>query len=155
MDQKPLGGNTQDYELNSLGRLAATFLEYGHNATNNISKTYDEMTLQSWIRLIVIIGGYMLMRPYFMKFAAQGALKKLEEEDRKEQAKISPNELRGVQQQLEAQHEEDQLGECESADWGQKARVRQRVILKQMIDEEEQRRQDEEDDKDIQEFLED
>ncbi|KAL3957705.1 hypothetical protein ACCO45_008283 [Purpureocillium lilacinum] len=130
-------------ELNALGKLVARFAEYGHNATNNLSSSFSSMTTQGWIRLIVIVGGYMLLRPHLMKFATKGAVKKMEEEDAKSrekdaaQAEISPNEFRGIKEKL------------------MKARVRQRQMLKDLLEEEERRRAAENEDADIQEFLED
>ena len=158
MDQRPLQPNTEEASLNTLGQWAAQFVEYGHNASNNIQGSIDSMTTQSWLRLIAVIGGYMLMRPYFMKAAAKRAVSQMEEEDEKEkererQAQLSPNDLRGVRERIEKQHNNDDLGDGSSTDWGQKARIRQRVVVKQMLEAEERRREEMEDDKDIEEFL--
>ncbi|KAF1917101.1 trafficking PGA2-domain-containing protein [Ampelomyces quisqualis] len=38
--------------------------------TNSIA-SFEGMTAQRWIRIIVIIGGYMLVRPYLLGFAAK------------------------------------------------------------------------------------
>ncbi|KAI8657505.1 hypothetical protein NCS57_01128700 [Fusarium keratoplasticum] len=143
-----------DIELNALGKFTAQFLQYGANASNNLSNTFNNMTMQSWIRLVVIVGGYMLLRPYMMKFVTKGAVKKMEEEDEREQrkAQISPNELRGL---VEEEPEIDEEGDGTGADWGQKARVRQRTMLKNLLEAEEQRRLEEEEDKDIADLLED
>lgn len=140
--------------LNPLGKLILKFAQYGQNASNNVSSAVTNMTVQGWLRLVVVVGGYMLMRPYALKWIAKGTVKRMEEEDAKEKAKakISPNELRGVKQQLES-HEEEEEGDGTGADWGQRARIRQREVLKQMIEAEERRREEEEEDKDIQEFL--
>ncbi|RSL57886.1 hypothetical protein CEP54_008041 [Fusarium duplospermum] len=143
-----------DIELNAFGKFTAQFLQYGANASNNLSNTFNNMTMQSWIRLVVIVGGYMLLRPYMMKFVTKGAVRKMEEEDEREQrkAQISPNELRGL---VEEEPEIDEEGDGTGADWGQKARVRQRTMLKNMLEAEEQRRLEEEEDKDIADLLED
>ncbi|KAH7166106.1 trafficking PGA2-domain-containing protein [Dactylonectria macrodidyma] len=149
--QQPL--ETEKIELNALGKVAAQFLQYGANASNNLSAGFSNMDTKGWIRLIVIVGGYMLLRPYVLKMAGKVAVRKMEEQDEKEKeakAKISPNELRdGYEEDVQADAEGDGTG----ADWGQKARVRQRVMLKNMLEAEELRRQEEEDDKDIEEFL--
>lgn len=139
-------------ELNDFGKLAATFVKYGGNVSRNLSDTFGNMTLQGWIRLVVIVGGYLLLRPYIMKFAVKGAVKNLEEEDKKAKAQISPNELRGL---VEDEPEIDEEGDGTGADWGQKARVRQRTMLKELLEAEERRRAEEEDDKDIEDLLED
>lgn len=139
-------------ELSPLGKMAFHFLQFGANTTNNLSKTFGDITLQGWIRLVMIIGGYMLIRPWLMKAAGKVGVNQLEKQDAedKAKAKISPNELRGQK----PEPEEEDAG-ATGADWGEKARVRQREVLKQLIEAEEKRREEEEDLKDIEEFLED
>ncbi|KAI5461226.1 trafficking PGA2-domain-containing protein [Mariannaea sp. PMI_226] len=152
--QQPLD-NVQP-ELNALGKLMANFLQYGSNASNNLSNTFTSMDAKGWLRLIMVVGGYMLLRPYLLKLSTKVAVRKLEEQDEREKAaaraQISPNELRGVPDEVEP--ELDPEGDGTGADWGQRARVRQRVMLKQMLDAEEQRRLDEESDKEIEDLLE-
>ncbi|PHH82062.1 hypothetical protein CDD82_7143 [Ophiocordyceps australis] len=139
-------------QLNALGRLAARLAEYGHNATSNLHDSFSSMSLQSWIRLTVIVGGYLLLRPYVMKWSSKSVVERMEEDDAKARVEITPNELRGIKEQLYAA--EDQ-GDGTSTDWGQKARLRQRQVLKDLLEEEERRRAAEHEDADIQEYLED
>lgn len=150
--QQPL--ENEPIELNAIGKAAAQFLQLGANASNNLADGFNKMDTKSWIRLIVIVGGYMLLRPYVLKLAGKVAVKKMEDQEEKEKekakAKISANELRG---EIAEEIEMDAAGDGSGADWGQKARVRQRVMLKNMLEAEELRRQEEEDDKDIEEFL--
>jgi hypothetical protein len=47
---------------------------------DNSLKSFEDMTAQRWIRIIVIIGGYMLLRPYLLGFAAKRQQKQLEQE---------------------------------------------------------------------------
>ena len=152
--QKPM--DAERPELNLFGQATAQFLQYGANATNNLSNAFNSMTVHNWLRLVVVVGGYLLLRPLALKFITKGAVKKMEEQDEKEKAeakaKISPNQLRGEFSDGEEDDEEEE-GAASGASWGQKARVRQRVMLKQMMEAEERRKQEEEDDKDIEEFL--
>lgn len=146
--------------LNILGQVAAKAFQFGNNASNNLQETFSRMTIHHWLRLTVIVGGYMLLRPYLMKWSVKKAVRNLEEADEKEKAEaaavsMTPNELRGAKALLNEQLETEDGGDGTGADWGQKARVRQRVLLKQMLEQEEQRRMEDEDDKDIAEFLED
>ncbi|PFH62091.1 hypothetical protein XA68_15182 [Ophiocordyceps unilateralis] len=148
----------QQPELNALGKLVARLFEYGHNASNNLQDSFSKLSLQSWIRLTVIVGGYMLLRPYIMKLATKTAVRKMEEEDAKSRSEapaepqLTPNEFRGIKEKLyEAQDDGDGTG----ADWGSRARARQRQMLKDLLEEEERRRAAENEDADIQEFLED
>ncbi|OAA77613.1 hypothetical protein LEL_04436 [Akanthomyces lecanii RCEF 1005] len=149
--------NADAPQLNMLGQAAAKLLEYGNNATNNLQDTFTNMSIQGWLRLTAIVGGYLLLRPWILKLSVKTAVSKLEEEDERDKAKaaLTPNELRGAKQQLE-EHLEDDSGDGTGADWGQRARVRQRILLKEMLEAEEQRRMEEqEDDRDIAEYLED
>lgn len=75
---------------------------------------------------------------------------------------ISPNELRGQKAMVrlpgeDSDSEDDEAnGESSAADWGKKARKRQRMVIKKLIEAEEDRlreSKEEEEDKDIEEFL--
>ncbi|SPJ83850.1 uncharacterized protein FTOL_10366 [Fusarium torulosum] len=144
----------EQVELNAFGKFTAQFLQYGANASNNISTAFDSMDTKAWLRLTVIVGGYMLLRPLALKFITKGAVAKMEDADEQEKrkAQISPNELRGL---AENEPDIDAEGDGTGTDWGQKARVRQRTMLKEMLEAEERRREEEEDDKDIADLLED
>ncbi|PNY26553.1 PGA2-like protein [Tolypocladium capitatum] len=158
MDQQTHQSEANQPGLDVLGKLAGRFAEYGHNARNNLSNTFTDMSPQSWIRLIVIVGGYMLLRPYIMKLGSKNAVKMMEEEDAKSKAKdkidpdMTPNEFRGIKEKL---YQAEDEGDGTGADWGQKARARQRQMLKDLLEAEERRRAAENEDADIQEFLED
>ncbi|KAH7318604.1 trafficking PGA2-domain-containing protein [Stachybotrys elegans] len=149
--------DTEGTTLNPLGRVVATLGQYGQNASNNVNSAFSNMTTENWIRLTVIVGGYLLLRPYLMQFATKGGVQKLEEQEAKEKAEeraqMTANEFRGVKEKLEEHDDEDDDDEPSTGNWGQQARVRQRKILRQLMEAEEQRRLQEEDDKDIQEFL--
>lgn len=158
MESQTKQAGAKDAPSDPISLLIAKAVEYGQNASSNLQDSFTRMTLQHWIRIVVIVGGYILLRPYALKFAAKGFANQLEadeakeKEKQRERAKISPNELRGVYEVLEEQEEEDAV-DTTGADWGQKARVRQRQVLKQLIEAEEKRRLEEEEDKDIEEFL--
>ncbi|KAF5122461.1 uncharacterized protein G6M90_00g107910 [Metarhizium brunneum] len=163
MDQqaKPVDAE-QPPALNLLGQIVARLSEYGQNATSNISQGFNSMTLQSWIRIVVIAGGYMLLRPYFLKAVTKGAVEKMERDDRAARGEddklphpeLTPNEYRGIKEKLYA--DDDNAGaDGTSSDWGQKARVRQRKMLRELLEDDERRRAALDEDADIQEFLED
>lgn len=152
--------NGQD-KLNDFGRLTLQVAKYGQNMSNNLHSTFTNMTIQGWIRLIVIVGGYMLLRPYALKWLGKRQFESMEEQERKdreeeeERAKITPNQLRGEKGPAEFEELSDDEGESTASNWGAKARVRQRTMIKQMLEREERRRLEEEDDKDIEDLLED
>ncbi|KAG5991327.1 hypothetical protein E4U54_003901 [Claviceps lovelessii] len=162
--QRPLHGGDQRPELNLLSQLTARLAEYGSNARHNISEGLSSMTLQGWIRVVVIAGGYMLLRPYFQQMVTKGAVRKMEADDKKAREgddaelphpELTPNEYRGIKDKLYA-HEHDHEGaDGSGSDWGQKARVRQRQMLRELLEEDERRRAAQDEDADIQEFLED
>ncbi|KJZ74236.1 hypothetical protein HIM_06467 [Hirsutella minnesotensis 3608] len=145
-------------ELNALGKAAARLTQYGQNASNNLANSFSNMTLHGWLRLVIIVCGYMLLRPYVIKLGTKTAVKKMEEEDAKSKEKnvtdpdMTPNEFRGIKEKLDEVVDE---GDGTGADWGTKARVRQRQMLKNLLEEEERCRAAEHEDADIQEFLED
>ena len=162
-NQQPLGGNAaqQQPSLNLFGQATARLAEYGQNASNNLTESFSALTVQGWIRFIAIVGAYILLRPYLMKFMSKGAIDNMESEDAKARAEddtlphpdLTPNEYRGIKEKLMTHVEGE--GDGSSTDWGQKARVRQRTMLMQLLEEDERRRAAQDEDADIQEFLED
>ncbi|KAJ2989758.1 hypothetical protein NUW58_g2473 [Xylaria curta] len=121
----------------------------------NVSGSFSNMTLQQWIRLVAIVGAYALLRPYIIKMGAKHQEKQFEKAQQ-DVAEISPNQLRGELGIPEESDDDDAQGETTAADWGKKARKRQRNMIKQLLDAEEQRLHetfDEQEDKDIEEFL--
>ncbi|KAI0452258.1 DUF1531-domain-containing protein [Xylaria acuta] len=126
--------------------------------TNNVTTSITNLTAQQWIRLVAIVGAYALLRPYIIKLGAKHSAKEFEKAQQ-DVAEISPNELRGelgIPDESDDDDGHDGQGETSAADWGKKARKRQRRMIKQLLDAEEQRLQetfDEQEDKDIEEFL--
>ncbi|EOO01449.1 putative trafficking pga2 protein [Phaeoacremonium minimum UCRPA7] len=138
-------------------KLASTA---GERFTRNLGNSFAEMSLQKWIRVVIIVGAYLLLRPYLIKLGAKQQMKAHEKEEeesaRETAAKISANELRGQKLAIPEDSESEGEAEATSADWGKKARRRQRDMIKKMIAVEEKRLQElqeDEEDKDIQEFL--
>lgn len=134
-------------------------MEYLHtlaeNFRTNLSETFSTMTPEKYIRLIVVVGAYLLLRPYIMKIGARVQSREHEKEVDPDEmaAAIPPNSLRG---QVQVPDDSSDEGEGTAGDWGKKARRRQRQMVKKILDaEEELRREQQEDDedKDIQQFL--
>lgn len=137
--------------------------------TTNMRKSFDGMSPEKWIRIVIVVGAYCLIRPYLMKLGGKVQMKQYEkeaaetrsEEDR--QAKMSPNELRGYKEIPEDSDDEDDgqqqqpgQGQTSSAEWGKKARKRQRNTIKKILAAEEQRLQDlqdDDEDQDIEQYL--
>lgn len=134
--------------------------------TTNFRKSFEGMSPEKWIRIVIIVGTYCLIRPYLMKLGGKAQMKQHEKEaaetkaEEEKKAKMSPNELRGYKEIPEDSDDEGGEGQAEgqatSTEWGKKARKRQRHMIKKLLDAEEQRLQelqDDDEDKDIQEFL--
>ncbi|KAI1805436.1 DUF1531-domain-containing protein [Daldinia bambusicola] len=125
---------------------------------NNIAESFTSMTPKQWIRLVIIVGAYALLRPYIIKYGAKHQEKQLEKqfaEEEARQAEISPNQLRGEIGIPEDSDDEEQA-ETTASDWGKKARKRQRNMIKKLLDAEEKRLQElqeDEEDKDIEQYL--
>lgn len=152
--------------LDGLTNLLATA---GKRFTTNIQSTFSNLTPEKWIRLVIIVGAYMLLRPFLMKLGEKLQMRahgKDSEEDTTAKAAISPNQLRGQVQIPEDSSDEDDddeeggaaglAGRTSGADWGKKARRRQRAVIRKLLEAEERKLQEskeEEEDKDIEEFL--
>lgn len=105
-----------------------------------------------------------LLRPYIIKLGGKAQMQQHEDESAEAiRGTISPNELRGQKAMVrlpgedsDSEDEDAANGESSAADWGKKARRRQRMVIKKLIEAEEDRlreSKEEEEDKDIEEFL--
>ncbi|KAI0881024.1 DUF1531-domain-containing protein [Annulohypoxylon maeteangense] len=127
--------------------------------SHNVSESFTSMTPKQWIRLVIIVGAYALLRPYIIKMGAKFQEKQMEKqfkEEEERQAEISPNQLRGEIGLPEDSDDEDEQAETTASDWGKKARKRQRNMIKKLLDAEEKRLQElqeDEEDKDIEQYL--
>ncbi|EDU48966.1 PGA2 domain containing protein [Pyrenophora tritici-repentis] len=55
-------------------------VEWKNRFVNNGIKSLEEMTAQRWVRIIAIIGAYLLIRPYLLNAAAKKQKQQLERE---------------------------------------------------------------------------
>ena len=129
--------DASDAELNDFGRIIFKFVEYGGNASRNLQEAFTSMTMQHYLRLVVIIGGYILLRPQLLRFVGRGAQKQMEKRDAMEkaaaQAEISANQLRTGKAVVDEDEDEYFEGQGTGADWGAKARTCQRLMLKKYV----------------------
>lgn len=122
---------------------------------NNLRLTFEDLSLHKLIRIVIIIGAYVLLRPYLLKLSGRAQMDQHEAPSDAPRAQISPNSLRGQVDIPEDSGDEEEV-EASGADWGKKARKRQREVLKRLLDAEEERlakEQEDEEDKDIDEFM--
>ncbi|KAM0260690.1 hypothetical protein ACHAQJ_002606 [Trichoderma viride] len=157
--------DSQQYLQDDAGQASQSFFgqlsQYGQNASNNVQKSFGDMSSTGWLRLIMVVCTYLLIRPHVIKYSTKYAVDKLEAQDVKDKkfakdavAKMSPNDLRGLNSPEEPDVDADEGADGSKADWGSKARVRQRKVLRKILESEEQRRYEEEDDEDIKDLLE-
>lgn len=137
--------------------LLATWAD---NFTRNTSEAFARLTLKDYIRLIIIMGGYALLRPYIMKIGEKLQMRQHEKDAASGTGEIHPNELRGKKMAIPGLDEDtdDEDDESAPADWGRTARVRQRKFIREALEKEEERLRDQfnaKDDQDIAEYLED
>ncbi|ROV93069.1 hypothetical protein VSDG_07396 [Cytospora chrysosperma] len=135
--------------------------------TRNLRGSLEGMSPEKWIRIVIVVGAYVLIRPYLLKLGGKVQMAQHEkeaaatkaEEEAKAKAKMSPNELRGHTVQLPGESDDSEAedeGQASATDWGKKARRRQRTMIKKILNAEEKRLrelQEDDEDKDIQEFL--
>lgn len=150
------------------GILNLLYIAY-ERFTRNLRGTLEGMSPEKWIRIVIIVGTYMLVRPYLLKLGGKAQMNQHEKEaaeaeaEAEAKAKLSPNELRGHKIQIpedsddsDAEGDEGKKSSSSAADWGKKARRRQRTMIKNLLDAEEKRLQElqeDDEDKDIEEFL--
>lgn len=138
--------------------------------TENLKANWNNPSTLKWIRLIAIVGAYILFRPYVLKLSGKSQKDQFEKqgEEAQTQAAIAANEIRNptlakkqkmlkeAREQMEGIEEGTGSGSG-TGDWGSKARLRQRGVLKDMLEREEKRLEEvqgDDDDEDIKEFLE-
>jgi hypothetical protein len=125
----------------------------------NVIDTFSQLTVEKYIRLVVIVGAYALLRSYILKLAGKQQTKEHEKEvDPREVASAAgagiPRPLRDQVQVPDDSDEED--GQVTGTDWGKKARKRQRQMVRKILEADEKLRKEkegDEEDKDIEEFL--
>lgn len=83
----------------SWNALVANVVEWKDRLVNNSVKSWEEMTAQRWIRIIVIVGAYMLIRPYLLAHAERSRKRRADKEAAElgldTGTELSPNDFRG------------------------------------------------------------
>ncbi|KAF2116681.1 protein trafficking Pga2 [Lophiotrema nucula] len=136
---------------------ASTLSTWANNFTRNSNKMITDMQLKDWIRIVIIVGTYCLIRPHLLKLGARIQEKQHAKDAEEIHAEIHPNELRGKVEIPGVGDSDEENDEDEKpGDWGRSARVRQRKFIRDALKKEEERlaqEQEDEEDKDIAEFL--
>ncbi|KAI9840720.1 MAG: hypothetical protein M1837_001343 [Sclerophora amabilis] len=155
---------------------------WASHTQHNVRRTISNLTLHDYIRLIIILGGYCLLRPYLLqlsaKFQAKDHERELDPDEMSSMAAVSsPNSLRSQVTVPEDSDDDDDDDDDDNdgdagdgrggggarsivrtgADWGRTARRKQRRMIRQILEADERLKAAEaeadESDKDIEEFL--
>lgn len=126
-----------------------------------LGESFSRLSLKDYLRLVIIIGGYSLLRPYLLKlgawFQAKDHERELDPDEVSSAAAVSSNSLRGQVEMPESSDSEEEMAGGTTTNWGRKARRRQRQMVRRILEAEEKLRREEEEaesDKEIEEFLE-
>lgn len=114
-----------------------SFSEYLHSYSVKGIFLSWRITNSDWLRLVIIIGGYILLRPILVRYGAKLQEKHLEKED----AKVSKEGV-NKEKALDKKAQKD-------LQWGASARIRQRKAAERQI-----QNGEESDSDDLQELLE-
>ncbi|KIW06386.1 uncharacterized protein PV09_02839 [Verruconis gallopava] len=134
------------------------------NFLRNSSAAFDNMSPKQWIRLIIIVCTYLLIRPYLVKLGAKVQEKQMEKAAREmgitPGTKITANDLRQAKSQIDipgVDSDSEDENDGKLSQWGRKQRIRQRKLVKRAMEIHEQNlaAKGNESDKDIDDLLED
>ncbi|MCJ1465462.1 hypothetical protein MMC07_004080 [Pseudocyphellaria aurata] len=125
----------------------------------NAAQSSKHLSAKDYIRLLAIVGGYCLLRPYLVKLG--GRFQASDHEREVDDTEVlstatSPNVLRGQADVPDDSESEEEVGGATGTDWGRNARRRQRRTIKSIMEAEEKLRAEQEEadsDKEIEEFL--
>ncbi|KAI9767514.1 MAG: hypothetical protein M1839_004474 [Geoglossum umbratile] len=127
------------------------------NLRRNVSSSVSQLSLKDYIRIVIILGGYALLRPYLLKlagkFQARDHERELDPNEMSSDAAVSARSLHGQVQVPDDTDEEE--GSGTGADWDRGARRRRREMIRRILEAEEKKRVEEaeDSDKDIEEYL--
>lgn len=142
----------------------------------NVTAGFSEMTTVKWLRVLIIVCAYMLVRRHLIKLGAKRTFENLDKESKRESEErekeraqlktakrlLTPNEFRGQKVVIPDDSSDDEQsakkgsGTDAGPEWGKRARRRQRQAVKRLIEAEERRLLEQfgdEEDKDIEQYL--
>ncbi|KAF2839546.1 hypothetical protein M501DRAFT_991576 [Patellaria atrata CBS 101060] len=140
------------------------------NFVHQANRTFDTMTAKDYIRLVIIVGVYVLFIRKFLDYLARKYLAQSHKSTEDAHSltpdgkpKISANDLRDakgrkVEVDLESSDEEgdEEVRVAKGAEWGRNARKRQKRVVKEALRVREERIKEkigDDEDADIAEFL--
>ncbi|KAL8714370.1 MAG: hypothetical protein Q9220_001703 [cf. Caloplaca sp. 1 TL-2023] len=127
----------------------ASMVEWFQKIPRNTQESVQRLTLYGWLRLILIVAAYILIRPYLMKLAERSQTAAHDKAARSHSA-VTPNMLRGHSKDTEKEQGEE--ASTSSWSWGPKARKRQKKASDGVVESEMAEALDEDEEEDA-EFL--
>ena len=121
-----------------------TVKSYASNFANNLNASVSKLSSKDWVRLVMVVGAYLLMRPYLLRLAARQQEKSLERDlDPVEAKAVEKAQREGVTAQDIRQNLDDSGSDGNAATTntplGKKARQRQRKVARKVVEEEQQK----------------
>ena len=133
---------------------------YG-NFTRNTSQAFTRLTPKDAIRIIIVACAYMLIiRPFLVRLGMRVQAKQHEQANKEadENAQLNGNHLKGEFAipgvDSDSEDESGTKSDVKTGEWGRKARLRQRRVVRKALEIKERRLLEDESDDDIKEFLE-
>ncbi|KAF2424393.1 DUF1531-domain-containing protein [Tothia fuscella] len=142
-------------------QASSSLSTWSGNFQRNTKSSFARMSTKNWIRLTVVVCAYILLRPHIMKIMAKVQAKQLQkmgDEDTAARAEMDANDLRGIVKIPGVESDDDdEVEEVRENEWGRKARVRQRKVVRKAMERHEEMLSmvGHESDKDIEDLLED
>jgi hypothetical protein len=90
---KPSPAHDDDDDDDDYHHTMETIRTYASNLVNNLHGSFARLKPEGWIRLVWIVGAYLLLRPYLVKLGARQQQKQHQDEGTAA-AHVHPNELR-------------------------------------------------------------
>jgi hypothetical protein len=143
--------------MDPLDQIIELFGIWGNNFKNNLTGMWTGMDTTRWIRLIAVVGFYLLFRDYVVKFAEKKQAKEHKKAMESTEAKISANALRGASGKKvsfeESGDETEEAAKASGPDWGKKARKRQKQVVKKLQEAQEDRLREEQEDEEVKDIM--
>src|SRR5579862_2276125 len=121
-----------------MDRVAEYLRTWAGNLQRNVSDSVSQLSLRDYIRIVIILGGYALLRPYLLKlggrFQARDHERKLDLKEVSSDTAMPANSLRG-QVHVPEDTDEEEGGSGTGAEWGRMARRRQREMIRKILEE--------------------
>jgi hypothetical protein len=155
---------TWDGNLSIKENVLKNLSTWAGNWKRNTASTFSRIGPKGYIQLVIVIGAYaLIIRPLVLKGAARVQRSYIEKEARESAAAIDPNDLRGggragkihipgVDSDSDEERDEAKK-DAKTGEWGRTARLRQRRLVRELLDAKERQEQEDESDEEIKEYL--